>query len=241
MPSKGNRSNNFISTNKNSPGVIVPKFKILLFCLGIITVLMIVWLFFSGAGKVITNHNYYATNKAGVETRLRSVLDSVQPKDKLLYEDISDIGCDESNSVGLALRVNCSLIAQKYYEDSGDINNGLRQILAAYAKNGWTENGYANQVKSIPNADLMSKTEGNYLINSGSAKIQRVSPQVYVETIGEDGIYQAYRIKELISDGKIAQPSVNSKIYGLYISETYWSCRENSFIEPRCPTPPSKL
>lgn len=189
--------------------------------------------------KLTVNDSFYSYDQGEVTIRLKEILNNTPTSDTVVYSDISDIGCDSRNSVGLASYVHCETVAQKYYQSNGDITDGLSRILNEFAANGWTVGGYANQGKFIPDANKLSKQEGNYLIRNDNP-VQGEFPQLYVESIGADGKFETYRLKELIKNSKIADPPIGTTIYGYFISITYWNCNENSFFEPRCPIPPSK-
>lgn len=182
----------------------------------------------------------YGITELDAKNQLASVLDKIQSAPaKVVYSAIDDKGCNDLGSVGLAKRINCSMTGYKYFTVQGSAGEAVRSIDAILTRNGWTRpysvenHDYAQIMDGVP-ADSVSYTPPN-------GRTNQAHPDVELAIYDPAHTFGAYDIEQLISEKKMSPPSSNETLFGVSVSETYWSCSEENLFQLPCPTPPSDL
>jgi len=188
---------------------------------------------------VLLNKSYYSTNKDQAQSKLEKILSDLHPSSvQLLYTNIQDRGCD-SNGVGLASYVTCSLITDKYFRTSDNPKSMIRQLNDQLAQQGFTSSTYSND-NNIPKTLAVPKglQEGSAPYKSADKKEYLI---FYVEFFNQgDTFTENYPIEKLINDGKLPYPSANDTYFGIQLQKIYWKCDSTSLLELYCPAPPSE-
>lgn len=186
----------------------------------------------------LLNKSYYSTDKNQAHSKLEKIISNLHPTSaQVLYTDVRDTGCD-SNGVGLASYLTCSLTAEKYFKtDNGP--EAIKQLDHQLIQQGFTSSTYSNDYNlqktlAVPkgsqegSAPYKSTGEKEYLI-------------LYVEFFDQGNTStENYRVQKLIEDKKLPQPSVHDTYFGVHLQKTYWKCDSTSLLEYYCPTAPSK-
>jgi|GEM_PF-2668315 len=191
----------------------------ILVVIGIIVCALLVWWFcFNGV-------SLYSGDKSGIQTDIQALLDKVQaPSGKQLYSEVVDLGCDDRNSVGLETVIHCDFAGYKYYESQGDISSGLQSFDKVLTNEGWISYGGA------PRADNSSSTS---YIHTGSNSVAVIESNSLPSITPLD-------IQNLIKTGKIS-PDPGQTVFGVRITEPYWSCRGGTLLQLPCHFPPGKI
>lgn len=180
----------------------------------------------------------YGVTATDARNQMTSILDKIQPASaKLAYSAISDKGCNDLGSVGLAKITNCNMIGYKYFKVQGNVKEAARSIDATLTHNGWArpyQNGNNNfqQIMNGTPADSVT-----YTLTSAN----HINPIVELAIYNPGHPFDAAEISQLVEEGKISSPSDGESLIGVSVSETYWSCSEENLFQLPCPTPPSNL
>jgi hypothetical protein len=215
MPNKKSAKNHPKATNIQKPIIISAV---------VIGVLIVLW----AGWWLIFKHNAYSPDKAKVKTQLQSTFDKVSFRGRVAYSNLTDEGCDDRNSVGLATYIHCSFLAQKYFVDSGNLPDDLRKADKALIADGWQRSSIA-------------RAEDYDTVFSGASREQlgysKTGQQITL-VFYKDGSWTSMDdVRDLSDAGKIPLPN-NEFIYGVRGGATYWSCRSDSLFKI-CPLPPS--
>ena len=207
--------------NKSSKRLIVICIVFLAVVLG-----LVLWL-----GR---NTSLYSVDPTNAKAKMTSLLDKIQPASgKLLYSGVVDQGCDNESSVGLAERESCTLAGYKYYQSQTDVKQPLKAIDATLTQNSWEPLG----ASATRRTDVLKGVTGS--VTYGSTTISKASLRLDLYDAAKQ--QTATAVQELIEAKKIKIPENKGSIFGIRVSQTYWSCREDSLFQLPCPTPPSEL
>lgn len=179
---------------------------------------------------ILRNPTLYSADKQTVSEEVSSSLDAVRLKQSPKYHDVIDGGCDDRNSVGLATVATCSIIGYQYYESSGDISSDMQTLQALISKEGWSTPSNIIGSKTV---DYTKKTSKN------QPPSPYAPPQLHLTTYRQQ--QDDTIVDELIKQGRIKPLTVGTSLYGVRITETYWSCRSDSILTSCSPPSTSHL
>lgn len=177
---------------------------------------------------LVHNPSLYSVDKETVGSQVSSSLDAVRLAHAPAYRAVADGGCNDGNSVGLAVVATCSMVGYQYYESNGDISPDLQTLKSLISKNGWSVSPVTFGSNTL---DYSKNVTGN------QPPSPYLPPQLYLT------IYRQQQddtsVDELIKEGKIKPLADGVTLYGVRVTETYWSCRDGSALTLSC-MPPSQ-
>jgi hypothetical protein len=178
----------------------------------IVVVLLGGWLLWYQRSNTI-----YAPNKIEVRKKLEDALASFANSGV-----IKDQGCDDGNSVGLAVYIHCDFEGDVYTSYRGDIGVGLRNADQLLQEEGWEH--------SDPNEETYEVV------------FEKKSPhQLPYDRQGVHLYLVFYDSETKISSRSLDQDygqDEGHSVIGLWGTSSYWACSWNSIFELPC-VPPS--
>jgi hypothetical protein len=197
----------------------------------VLAAILLIW-------PLVRNDSFYFTDKNKAMATLKSTIGNIQLPGASIYSNVSDIGCDSRNSVGLESFIHCELVGDSYYKTRGNVKDELAILNKKLKQQGWSASFYSNdgnfwQEIAVSNGE-----------QSGSRPYKSADKQsnliFYFDAFGESKSVEDYWVQGLIDSKKITQPTSGESVYGVYITKTYWTCRSDSLFKLPCPPPPSK-
>lgn len=211
------------------PGVALPFYRrrnLIIIVAFALVVLPLLWL-------AVRNETYYAGDKQKINSDVVALLGDVQSSRPPVYSAVVDQGCDDKGSVGLATSTVCKIAGYKYYEATGSVASDMQDLDSLVQRQGW----YRAFPSPADQQILDGTTGGSISYRPNSANGQGVNP--YLDLTVYRGRLDDTTIDGLIQSGKMQPLVAGSVIYGIHVTENYWSCTDQSLLKLPCPSPPS--
>lgn len=181
------------------------------------------------------NESLYVRDRNQVEADVKAMLKQLQPPGKQVYYEVKDLGCDSSNSVGLATYIHCEVEGYKYFSTRDNPAGAAQQLDTFFTKQGWKKNYFSNHDSSERDQQVLNATQTNSI-----AYMKNVWAVATVDLmLAKDHKSTWSYISPLLEKRKIPTPAPDESLFGVHMTVTYWSCRESSVFKLPCPSSPS--
>lgn len=152
-----------------------------------------------------------------------------------VYKELTDRGCDDKNAVGLQVYIHCEIVAFKLSKAPSPGKIDLHQVDESLLADGWKHARDPSGMDDLKHVDPSSSEYQDVQYLRGDLGLG-----IDVVMLKEgDYLRNDTPIRDLITQGSLAQPAPGESIYGVRITATYWTCEGSAFLNP-CTAPPSK-
>jgi len=183
------------------------------------------------------NTTVYSRDSAKLEADIHRVIDAVGFPGEIAYSKIQDDGCDDRNSVGLALNVHCDYTAQKMFRNSVNLMGDLDKADEVLRSLGFERRHFSR----VPSDEARVARDTGHRSFSLDYTSARDRMDISLSFFDAKGSSNDVLIGSLIKAGAFQYPSDPDYIYGITIGASYFSCRWDSIFQQSCPQPPRQV